>query len=64
MKKYEVMGRDPRGQIVGSTGRVFWSKWSANRELRNYMRLGGAVAMVPYQGQQVPLVSFTVQELK
>lgn len=62
MKKWVVMGTDPTGRAVDTTGRSFLTRRGAEREKRRYDRLGGARVLVPYQGQQVPLVTYVVQE--
>lgn len=62
MKRWVVMGVNPLGEDVATTGRVFLTRRGAVREKRRYDRLAGTRITVPYQGQQVPLVTYVVQE--
>lgn len=62
MRKWIVMAQDPTGRQVDTTGREFFTRFGAEREKRSYDTLGGARICVPYQGQQVPLVTYLVME--
>jgi hypothetical protein len=62
MRKWIVMGTDPTGREVDTTGRIFYTRRGAKREKRAYDTLAAARICVPHQGRQVPLVSYAVQE--
>lgn len=64
MKKWVVTAVSPTGTEVGTTGRVFFTRRGAERNKRSYDTLAGTRVCVPYRGQQVPLVTYFVQEQK